>query len=333
MDPSIPNDATPAPQNNTRANTHGEINETTPSTIHVHGEGIIQQEVWLTVSQIRPTAFIWMRLHAHVSTRGQPAMRIWAAHFPALTGDEVEKEEGIICREERDNSSTNEIFVKLPCGHFFGADCLQTWFRSQIGHECCPYCRNRFSDAVRDTGCHLQTRLRPRQGGPHPERFEEIDVVTLGDYFHPSVAVSHAHYVWTKVDRWLQSLHLPDGSSIPVAPLLCDSGHYYDEDSGSFSEPAQPRQAIEAAQVVLESEFSVICDVVNDDNQVVGEAVVLETNSETQHILESEVGDGFPENADAALTEEEMRQLEAQWIQEREVQDFEAYYDQLYGDD
>ncbi len=38
---------------------------------------------------------------------------------------------------------THDIYVKTPCEHVFGKNCLSTWI--QTGKMNCPYCRSNFN--------------------------------------------------------------------------------------------------------------------------------------------------------------------------------------------
>ncbi|KAI1504297.1 hypothetical protein F5X99DRAFT_371699 [Biscogniauxia marginata] len=127
-----------------------------------------------------------------------------------------------ICREplaifQREDDS-NHAWACLPCGHLFGYDCIQTWFRSTFPYPACPSCRkhmihNRCRHMWRahklpsSDGFNIRTLLPA--SNKVPQLCERCDPTNV--HFDPA----NAH----PLPAPLQRVNRHANSHIPIAPV------------------------------------------------------------------------------------------------------------------
>lgn len=65
--------------------------------------------------------------------------------FPTIISSSIAAEECICCGDSY--GDIHHVAVRLPCGHFFGRECLEEWVLSEApNHETCPMCRQSIYD-------------------------------------------------------------------------------------------------------------------------------------------------------------------------------------------
>lgn len=183
----------------------------------------------LQISQIQPhISSGQLILYRPIPESKRTSNTMANSRFPKVTLGPLDDPECAICNE---NLGEKEPAVRVPCGHIFGAGCIESWLRS---HHTCPNCR---ASIVRDlnypayTGSHASTewtrrpgvRFAESEGSTSRSRRDAVRAATRTALLSATLPVDDSRLGADFVSSLGESAsRQPDSSDAPSRPQLRD---------------------------------------------------------------------------------------------------------------